>query len=283
MKKLMIGAAVAALATGAFAGLCDIQGDDSTCEAYDVTVTLKTLTHKILKCKETCTTGADCVPYYVNGNRKFKGILWMCEADCSFEDAQLVLWRTDKGYNYAIGDVVWPDLTVMEYKCLDFRNQLLGLVNRYDKKAGKVQMAWSIPGLQECWWDSQSKTVRNDEKKTGLDLPDYSLALAGFGSYDTKNLRVKSISGGVAGTVGADPTGSKCVYDYGFLVSTCVEFVDYCEGDGDIDASPDSTAQGILSGDESALAAYGTWKLKYNKKYSTGNQSIVSYVPNYAK
>ena len=282
MKKLMIVAAVATIASGAFAGLCDIGSDASSCEAYDVTVTLKTLGDKILKCKATCTAGSDCIPYYVNATRKFKGILWMCTADCSFEGAQLVLWRTDKGHNYCIGSLVWPDKSVNEYKALDFKNNCLGLVSRYDKKAQKVQMAWSLAGEQECWWDNTAKAVSNVSKK-GNDLPDYTLMFAGFGTYDKKNYVVKSVSGGVAGYAGADPTDGKCVYDYGFLVSTCAEFADYCEGDGDMTASPATSDLGIVSGDSSCFAAYGNWKLKYNKKYATGNKSIVAYVPGYAK
>ena len=90
MKKLMIGAAVAAMTIGAFAGVCD---DDAPagCRAWDLKMTLKSLGPKKITCKGTCSDGT--VYYMDNETRKLKGYLWVCEYECG-ADYNVVLWDT---------------------------------------------------------------------------------------------------------------------------------------------------------------------------------------------
>ena len=60
MKKLMIGAAVAALTFGVSAkDLCTIDEEGDSCQAYNLKVSLKTLTPKTMKCKEPCKGKGD--------------------------------------------------------------------------------------------------------------------------------------------------------------------------------------------------------------------------------
>jgi hypothetical protein len=280
MKKLMIGAAVAALTFGVSAkDLCSIDEEGDSCQAYNLKVTLKTLTPKTVHCKDSeCKTGAGCISYYKNGKRTFKGIVWMCKSDCSFNDAKLILWRTDKGHQAVVGEPLTvvdtdSDGKVDSYTAWDFMGDNLAEAWRYEKKANKVSLTWEIPDdTQEQIWDKKNDAWTNeveDNQGDSAELSKYGLKFAGLGSYDTKNGRVKNVSGNVAGWVTGDPTIETCDFHYAYVADPCDYFNKLCEDavDG--------------QGDEH-LAAYGTWSLKYSKKVSGGTKSIAGYVPNYA-
>ena len=282
MKKLMIGAAVAAITFGVSAkDLCSIDEEGDSCQAYNLKVSLKTLTPKTMKCKgSVCKTDGGCISYYKNGKRTLKGIVWMCKSDCSFNEAKLILWRTDKGHQVAVG----TPLTMIDtngdgkedaYVAYDFTNDNAAQAWRYDKKANKVSLTWEIPdGDQETFWSSKDDafvTEVDDKDGNGpADLSHYGLKFAGLGSYDTKNGRVKNVSGNVAGWVTGDPTIETCDFLFAFVADPCDYFNSLCE-----DAvAGDGTEQ---------LAAYGSWSLKYSKKISGGTKAISAYVPAYAK
>ena len=281
MKKLMIGAAVAALTFGVSANdLCSIDDEGDSCQAYNLKVSLKTLTPKMVHCRDSeCKTGAGCISYYKNGKRTLKGIVWMCKSDCSFNDAKLILWRTDKNRQAAIGTPLSlvdtdGDGKVDAYDAYDFTNDNAAEAWRYDKKANKVSLTWEIPDdAPETFWSNQAGdfvTEVEDNQGESAELSKYGLKFAGLGSYDTKNGRVKNVSGNVAGWVTGDPTIETCDYHYAFVADPCDYFGKLCE----------DAVEG--QGDEH-LAAYGSWSLKYSKKISGGTKSVAAYVPAYAK
>ncbi|MCQ2389793.1 MAG: hypothetical protein MJ240_00090 [Kiritimatiellae bacterium] len=292
MKKLMIAAAVAAAGIGVFAGdLCTID-PSSDCQAYDLTIKLKTLAPKTLKCKggsaclgETKT----CVSYYKNGKRTLKGIIWNCKSACDFDGAQYVIWRTDKGFQHVIGDylttetVVEGGKTVEKYKANDFKSAVGDEVYRYEKKANKVSMVWDFAGKEQVYAKDENGDMgwidyawRNVSDGAGgfnaetADFSDYDLKLAGLGSFDVKKGVVKNVSGSVAGSVTGDPTIRECDYHWAGLVGICDDFGAVCD---DLTESAGSEL----------LAAYGTWKLKYSKKIANGTKGVAAYMPAYAK
>ena len=276
MTKLTPGAAVAALTFGVSAkDLCSIDEEGDSCQAYNLKVSLKTLTPKTVHCRDSeCKTGAGCISYYKNGKRTLKGIVWMCKSDCSFNDAKLILWRTDKGHQAVVGEPLTIDAAAKTYTAFDFTNDNLAEAWRYDKKANKVSLTWELPDdTPEQYWSSKDDAFVNEVADNGGDsaeLSKYGLKFAGLGSYDTKNGRVKNVSGNVAGWVTGDPTIETCDYHYAFVADPCDYFSKLCE----------DAVEG--QGDEH-LAAYGSWSLKYSKKISGGTKAVAAYVPAYAK
>lgn len=271
MKKLMIAAAVAAMTAGAFAALCDIDKGGDECQAYEISVKLKTLAPKTIKCSGGKCGVAGCVSYYKNGNRNLKGILWNCVSQCDLADANLVLWRTDKGYKNAIamnGDYFSIDGN--KYKAMSFQD-LDAEAWRYEKKGDKVSMVWTLADAEEAYYKDGAweHSVENKNGDTA-DLSTYSLMFAGLGSFDKKKEQIKNVSGNVAGYVTGDPTIKFCDFEYACLVDLCEDFEAVCD-----DAVPST-------GDEH-LAAYGTWKMKFSKQIAGGNKSIAGYLPSFAK
>ena len=279
MKKLMIASAVAAMTAGVFAkDICTIDDEGSSCQAYEISVKLKTLAPKTLKCKGgSACKGEDkwCVSYYKNGSRNLKGILWNCVSECDLQNAKLVLWRTDKGFKNAIAEsdayfgidsdaktytaMAWADVDAEAY--------------RYEKKADKVSLVWQLEDAEEAWWDKSLdgwNKEYEDKDSNSAALSKYNLWFAGLGSFDKKKSQIKNVSGYVAGSVTGDPTILSCDYLYAGLVDLCEDFEAICDDLVESDGTQN-------------LAAYGTWKMKFSKKIAGGTKSIASYVPAFAK
>jgi hypothetical protein len=284
----MIASAVAALTAGVFAkDICTVDEVDG-CQAYDISIKLKTLAPKTLKCKggDSCKGKTqECVSYYKNGTRNIKGILWNCKSQCDLRDAMLVLWRTDKNFKNAIAvddnyfGIDGKTYSAMPLKDLVAIDDNVGIESawRYEKKGDKVSFWWELDGAEEAYWDKKAdawdKEVHAkdaDGNDVDAELSEYYLTFAGFGSFDKKNERIKNVSGGVAGCVTGDPTIQFCDYTYAGLVELCDDF----------DAVCDDLVEG--SGAE-LFAAYGTWKMKFSKKIAGGTKSIASYLPAFAK
>lgn len=280
MKKLMIASAVAALTAGVFADLCKIEDEATACQAYELTIKLKTLAPKTVKCKggNSCkTTVDDCVSYYKTGNRSLKGLLWNCQSECDLQNAKFILWRTDKGFKHVVGEPLSMidtngDGKVDTYQANDWTSSL-GYVWRFDKKGDKVSLVWAISGFQEGFWKS-GMLINEFEDKNGTtaNLSTYDLTFAGIGSFDKKKDIIKNVSGNVAGWVSGDPTILMCDYEYAAPVEICAEFDAICD---DLDQT--------LADDKQEYAAYGTWKMKYSKKIAGGTKSVAAYVPSFAK
>lgn len=261
MKKLMIAAAVAALTAGSYASLCDDEPEDvAGCAAYDVKITLKTLAPKVLKGSKN--QGDDVCVYLADGKRNLKGIIWMCEEACAFLDAdgnnaKMILWRTDKKFQSAIGNTLGWDAAAQEWVAEEFNVDIL---DRYAKKADKVEALWKIDGLVAT-------------KKNGDQGGEYDLTLGGFGKFDKKNLRVKSISGYAVGTVTPDSATQAGLC--GDTADTAPKVLDTCYED---------FTDWCCDGEETdAVVAIGTWSIKYNKSLANGKKTLGAVVPSYAK
>lgn len=275
MKKLMIGAVAVALTTGAFAS-CDDNSAD--CVAWDLTMSLKSLDAKKLSCKDSC--GDKGTVYYLdNGTRKLKGYVWVCGDPCNDDPVYIVLWDTkkkipviaaprDRG-NYA-------DLAVLAVNWGEF------II--YGKKGNKVAGSFDIV-------DPDGENI--NVKASGLNG---SLKLGCSDCY------VKSLSGQAAGDIAVGKTYNVVSVDAGGLcgdkvVETCDDPVDVtiyyltlcdvcCGFEGWCNEIAND--QGDIKDVETDLGgmvpAYGSWKMKYNKKMSkdSNTKSIWDYIPTYA-
>jgi hypothetical protein len=279
MKKLMIASAVAALTAGVFAkGLCEVDDEAASCQAYDITIKLKTLAPKSLKCKGgSCKGTSECISYYKNGTRNIKGILWNCQSECDLQNAMLVLWRTDKGFKNSIAindDYFGITDDGKSYQAMNWAD-LYAEAYRYEKKGDKVSMVWLLSGAEEAYWSKKDDAwvkeyADPDDDSVTAQLSTYNLWFAGLGSFDKKKEQIKNVSGNVAGSVTGDPTIQYCAYLYAGLVDLCDDFAAVCDDLSESDGTQN-------------LAAYGTWKMKYSKKIAGGTKSIASYVPAFAK
>ncbi len=208
-----------------------------------------------------------------NATRKFEGIAWQCKAACfegiAFADCDpnnngrlnYVIWekKNSLAISYPVFQVKYgaDDGTNFtgayqtQYFSLDAQNEML--IGRYGKKAQKVTAYWQLWNL----------------------LHGQSIDAAGFGTYDVKNLRTKSVSGNAVGMlmpVGSttDSCGntSRIFCALGFM---CVEWMDWC-------------CDGCYAGVD-LVPASGTWSLKYNsaatKKANKDKATLASFVPNY--
>ncbi len=197
------------------------------------------------QCKSACFEGwfADCDP---NNNGRLNYVLWEKKSSLaiSFPVFQ-VKYGADDGANFT-GTVQ------TSYFSLDAQQEML--IGRYGKKAQKVAAYWQLWRL----------------------LHGQSIDAAGFGTYDVKNLRTKSVSGNAVGMImpisdgATDPCGNKAriFCALGFM---CVEWMDWC-------------CDGCYAGVD-LVPASGTWSLKYNasatKKANKDKATLASFVPSY--
>ena len=212
-----------------------------------------------------------------NATRKFEGILWQCEAAC-FEGA--APWN-DVNVNFArINFAMWEKksqvaltLPIAQFKIGkpvdggngfvngEFRHEYatfdeefnFTFLGRYGKSAQKVGAFWQpfIIGGQ-------------------------FIGAAGFGSYDAKNTRIKSVSGNAVGMIhplnelGEDACGRRAPFfcAIGFM---CAQWRDWC-------------CDGCYAGLQ-LVPASGTWSLKYNasatKSANNGKTVLADLVPAY--
>ena len=243
----MIAAAVAAMGAGAFAGLCDdvtVDPELPGCALYDVSIKVNTLGPKWMKCSKF---EMDNTVYFEKTTRKFDGILWMCEDVCDdfAGGPNFVLWEKKTGCCLT-APLAWNG------KEFEADVASFDIIDRFSKKANKVEMFWTMP----------------------TEIGD--LYAAGIGSMDMKKMLPKSVSGNIVGmiTPSALLTSEKAHCEdpevsefFGLLLPLCDEFEDWC-----------------CDGEEaSAVVAYGTWSIKYNKSLSKGKKSLKNIVPAYAQ
>lgn len=271
MKKLMIAAAAAAMVGGAFAaGLCDDEpASAAECAVYNVKFTLKTLDAKLVKVKGSSaicgdsTDDQNCV-YLDNATRKIDGIIWDCDAGCgtlNTEAMKVALWETKS--KMGIGELLAFD----EDDGYTANDLPFSLINRYGKKAEKVQAIWELGGGTNDM--SSAGLLLNDKAmyEAGEDLGEVSLVAAGFGTFNAKQGIVKSISGNAVGMFTAPLTQKYANCEGPFVADLCTEFSNWCS-DGDA---------------ADVLAASGTWSVKYNASLSKGKKRLGQIVPAYAQ
>lgn len=180
MKKLMIAAAVAAVTVGAFAEDCAPaeQEASDTAWVYDVKFSGKTTsgTAGVVKgdSGNICTPGSDntqvCIR--VKGSLQIKGWVATCNPTCDyFADlggfTDTAFWATKPNKTIVVADTLAFDV-----------------YNVFGKKQKDVEVAGAFEGSLP---DLEGQT--------------FAFTVAGLGTYDKKNDRVKSVSGNFAGTM----------------------------------------------------------------------------------
>ena len=269
MKKLMIGAAVAAMATGAFAGVCD--AGPSTCKAWDLKMTLKSLGPKKITCKGTCSDGE--VYYMDNATRKLKGYLWKCDYECD-APYRIALWDTKNKVSVIAVPREWDG----QYAEVETTYNGDDVMYVYGKKMGKVAGCFNFIGDR---WNGEDAVPGIDVMAAGVNGKFVQ------GNNDT-DCYVKSLSGNVAGLIAwVDKNDYTVTYTDGGLcgdpepVTSCgtleVKLIPLCTACDYCDTWCDSSDDA-----PELVPATGTWSMKCNKKVSKGGQSIQSLVPSYA-
>ena len=117
---------------------------------------------------------------------------------------------------------------------------------RFSKTANKVAVQFEVAGSGA------------PDSNPDVDATMYQLVAAGFGTFDTKSLAIKSVSGNVVGTL---PSLDYCD-DYADVAGLCDDFETWCDyGDpGEI-----------------MVPAFGTWTAKYVKKMGTLRSAVPAY------
>ena len=271
----MIAAAAAAMVSGAFASLCNDDTTPAGCAVYDVTFTFKSLDAKLLKTgkKTACDDTTTCCTYFENATYKFNGIIWACEADCNMFEAgtatpNFTLWCA-KAKMPLVEEILHYDGTNFVAGTMSF-----DILDRYSKSANKVQAFWTPFQIVTSW----DVSAGANDKGSWTANTSGAIYAAGFGTFDTKKQLLKSISGNAVAAFGVDDFTMGDILTF-FTVNKCDNpnpgYVDLCE---DVDNWCDYSGTPVA-----AVAASGTWTLKYNSKYSANGTSLRKIVPSYAQ
>ena len=261
MKKLMIGAAVAAITVGAFAGACD--ETVKACAAWDVKFNLKTLTPKKTNCgKDVCGEDLGTVYYLDSASRKIEGYLWACEYDCAeSSDYNVTLW--DKKNKKA---VIAYDPSAPQQIAVPGDDILV-----YGKKATKVAGTFEFAGTDDVGDDAFEVTAAGINGKFHKDSDKcYIKSLSGYAAGKVKLYLPSVTAKGKAGTLCDDP--EPC--EEPELNIRVALFCDAC--------CWSTWCDDTYAYEESLVPAAGTWSMKYNKKVSKGTKSMSALVPAYA-
>ena len=238
MKKLMMFAAAVTIVGSAFAQCGDPEAEDCAL-VYDVKLSVKTTVPDskagyVLPshCGDPVTNAATC--FRKTGKKTIQGFFYTCACNCdSIKDATTwYLW--DK--KAKVGEEVGASLSF----------------NVIGKKKSDVE-AYVI-------LSPDADGVLNDGG---------TLYLAGFGKWDAKNCRVKSVSGNFAGLI-APPKCNDAL--------SCDEAAAYvCDGD--------ATSGCALVAETVETVAFGTWSIKYSssksKKLIKDESLYLDWLPNY--
>ena len=230
MKKLMIAAAAAAMIGAA--------------QAYDAQVYDMTLTVKTTQCKESkvskalaaylddgVTEKGDKIGLRKQATRKMAGVIWGC--DCA--TIAFPAWRTYRSNKKSVGGYVFWDLASKEHFYIPKTKFFWTVLNRIDTMS-KVEGSWTLAN--------------------GVDGSAFLFTGAGFGSVTGAGCGsyISSMSGNFAGFRQAVGGMTDCLFCEDIDTDCLVET--FC---GDCSPAADTTE---------LTAAYGTWKLKYNKSAS---------------
>ena len=194
MKKLMLTAALMASAV-AFAD-CDRPTTTPTncAEVYDVVLNVKTteckckyLTTKTSssECGRTTTDKIEaCVAWRQVVSKKIQGVIFNCQCSCTADVDGSILDSA------VLAPAVWNGLTTEEMS----GNQYFWVAK------DKVVFDRDADLLTIKWLGRIGKSMNQVEAAGTFQE---GVNVAGYGTYDTKNNRVKSVSGNVAGVTGA--------------------------------------------------------------------------------
>lgn len=268
MKKLMIGAAVAALATGAFADACSETAE--ACRAWDVKMSLKSLGPKKTKCtikaSSACEDDTKQQVYYMdNVTRKLKGYLWICEYKCEDDlTFNVVLWDTKN----KLAVIACPPAGSTDYQQVSASELFV-----YGKKATKVAGNIAFEGNDAASEEAiavNAAGVTGKMKRGKADDDCYISSLSGYAAGSIAYVKPGNKVVATAATLCGEPEVEVCEEYVAKLLPFCAAccFDGWC--DEDVEDAPDM------------VPAAGTWSMKYNKKVSKGNKAMWSLVPSYA-
>ena len=194
MKKLMI--AVAAMASAAAFADCErpTQNTANCAEVYDVVLNVKTTECKckILTTKTSSsecgriTTGKteSCVAWRQIVTKKIQGVIFSCACSCTEDVQGSILDST------VLAPAIWNGLTTEEMS----GNQYFWVAKDkaiFDRDADLLTIKWL------------GRIGKSMNQVEAAGTFQEGVTVAGYGAYDTKNGRVKNISGNVAGVTGA--------------------------------------------------------------------------------
>jgi hypothetical protein len=194
MKKLMI--AVAAMASAAAFADCErpTQNTANCAEVYDVVLNVKTTECKckILTTKTSSsecgrtTTGKteSCVAWRQIVSKKIQGVIFNCACSCTEDVQGSILDST------VLAPAIWNGLTTEEMS----GNQYFWVAKDkaiFDRDADLLTIKWL------------GRIGKSMNQVEAAGTFQEGVTVAGYGAYDTKNGRVKNISGNVAGVTGA--------------------------------------------------------------------------------
>lgn len=234
MKKLMIAAAAVALVGGAYASCADVPGPSPVtpdAAVYAWQFKGKTGTGVVIKGSEgvsssTCTDTPWSIPaevIRVPGTLAIQAYTYICEDECTTFEANL---QNPTKQEYFATKPFKSSIYLTQFiKAVDVAHIIGKKYNQYEL-AGDAEFAFT----------------GNDPQET------FAVKFAGFGSYDSKNGRVSSISGNFAGT----QTPPRYPGKVAGMTESCPP-ADYW------------TCAYVYAGAPSdPSVAYGTWSLKYN-------------------
>ena len=261
MKKLMIGAAVAAITISGFAACSEAQAE---CAAWDLNFKLKTLAPKKTNCgKDACGESLGSVYYFDSVTRTLKGYLWACEYDCAEStEYNVVLW--DAKNRRAVIAYAPGDEQTVEVPADDI------LV--YGKKATKVAGTFAFAGTDAFGEDAIDVTAAGINGKFQKGDKCYIKSLSGYAAGKLAFIAptAKAV-GGSTGSLCEDPVEPEPCED---ILVRAATFCDACCWTTWCDDTYDYG--------ETMVPAAGTWSMKYNKKVSKGTKSMSALVPGYA-
>ncbi|MGN0847975.1 MAG: hypothetical protein ACI4RA_11430 [Kiritimatiellia bacterium] len=195
-----------------------------------------------------CAEPADCVyaykfkaSYNTGVAKATKGKVSQCiESSCYLKKGTVKIAGYIFGQTDATGSV-----DTCDEGCGCFNWADLGTTVLWDSK--------TKAGLADALTTENIQLIGKDGKTVDAVFSLGDIKLAGFGKYDTKKLRVKSIKGKLAGSVAA-PLCKSCTYDATNCEDTCDETAANVYALCTLEASEAATT-----------AASGKWSVKYSK------------------
>jgi hypothetical protein len=240
MKKLMIAAAAAAVVAGAYADCERPTNTPTNCaEVYDVVLSLKTTECKC-KINSTKVTSSECgrtnkdkveacVAWRQIVTKKVQGVIFNCTCSCTTDVAGSILDSA------ILAPAVWNG---------DTTEAMEG--NQYFWIAKDKLILNRDTDLLTIKW-----LARIGQKGTQVEAAgtfQEGINVAGYGSYDTKNARVKSIAGNAAGVWGAP--------------------IDCSDEEGEEYCPAYKLCEDEVLDAYAVTFAAGTWSVKYNSSKS---------------
>ena len=241
MKKLMIAAAVAACAAGAFAAACAPEAVD-VARVYQMQMNAYTTVGKVIDGigGSQCAPGA-CAVARIKGKSMLRGYIYVCGDACELKDYLDVF--ADAYHNLAFFSNYWEaekyeDIT----PCLKW-----DFMHAIGKNMTDAETAWSFKA---------TVAYENPKKVETARTAEYDLKGAGYGQFSPEKAMFNNFSGTFAGIVSAsyDFTSARTSAN-----AACVctpSMVVLCDSDG------------AWVTDEEGTIAFGTWKMKYNSQLS---------------